>query len=102
MGMKKFIFLSSLVLLAACESESARLARESKEANARYEAAASATAEAKASLAEVDDNLAWMIAKNNEDPAKANRLLSQCQAETGAQMEGQGALVLSGCIRDKW
>ena len=94
--------VSGTLTLASCESQQDRDARELSASQTNLAEATARVDEAKRKVAEVDDGLAWLIQKNNEDPAKANLLLSECRAETGAQMEGEGALILTRCIRSRW
>lgn len=62
----------------------------------------SSAADHASKLDEIDDSMAELQRHHDEDPDRVNRLLAECQAETGAVMEGEGALQITKCINRKW
>jgi len=68
-------------------------------------ALASSTAavhQSQAKLDEIDGGMAALQRHHAEDPAKMNRLIVECQSETGAVMQGEGAMQITNCVNSKW
>jgi len=68
-------------------------------------ALASSTAavqQSQAKIGEIDGGMAALQRHHAEDPAKMDRLISECQSETGAVMQGAGAMQITNCVNGKW
>lgn len=53
-------------------------------------------------IARIDASMATIARHQAEDPAKVQRLITECQARTGAVMEGEGALLITECVNNNW
>ena len=55
-----------------------------------------------AKINEIDGGMATLQAHHAEDSVKMDRLIGECQAETGAVMQGEGAMRIVNCVNGKW
>lgn len=62
----------------------------------------STVAGSQAKINEIDGGMATLQAHHAEDSAKMDRLIGECQAETGAVMQGEGAMQIVNCVNGKW
>ena len=58
--------------------------------------------QSQAKLSEIDGAMAALQRHHAEDPAKMNRLIAECQSETGVAMQGEGAMKITNCVNSKW
>lgn len=86
-------------LLSACQDKPAAPGSAAERSTSSV---GSSVADHASKLDEIDDSMAELQRHHDEDPDKVNRLLAECQAETGAVMEGEGALQITKCINRKW
>ena len=100
--MKSGVILS-IALLAACSKPTDQISELSAtEGDNTVQVASQAVAATNSRITAIDDGIATLQKHNAEDPAKMQRLISTCQAETGAVMEGEGAMQISSCVNSRW
>lgn len=89
--------------MTACKEKSGN---NSVPSNTSAEAALSystaAVQQSQAKLGEIDGGMAALQKHHAEDPIKMDRLIAECQSETGAVMQGEGAMQITNCVNSKW
>jgi hypothetical protein len=99
--MRKLIPLAA-AFLAACSNQ---IPSESSETVTPSQPAASGIGSVDASIDRLNSlnaAIAWLETKNSEDPVRMSELISQCSRETGARMEGEGAVRITSCVQARW
>lgn len=97
----KYYLLLLLVFLTGCKQPT----DQSVELNATdntVDVASQAVAASKSRMSKIDGGIASLQAHQAENPAKMQRLISSCQVETGAVMEGEGAMQITTCVNSRW
>ena len=105
MRISVWVAFACLPMLASCEEKDSSEPVVTSNVGApvaSMDASSSAVARSQAKINEIDGGIATLQSHHAEDPAKMNRLINECQAETGAVMQGEGAMQIVNCVNGKW
>lgn len=95
--------LASASLTAGCGDKADDSATaNSTSTDAALASSTAAVQQSQSKMDEIDGGIAALQRHHAEDPAKMNRLISECQLETGAVMQGEGAMQITNCVNGKW
>lgn len=95
--------LASLPLMASCgnKTENSGITNTTN-TDAALATSTAAVQQSQARIGEIDGGIAALQRHHAEDPVKMDRLISECQSETGAVMQGAGAMQITNCVNGKW
>lgn len=95
--------LASAPLMAGCgkKADDSAIANTTS-TDAALASSTAAVQQSQTKIDEINGGMAALQRHHAEDPVKMDRLISECQSETGAVMQGAGAMQITNCVNGKW
>lgn len=100
--MHKVVMVIVLLSTVACSNQSPSESIESSAVTQLGDVGEGSVQASVDRIRSIDEAIAWLQMKNVENPTKMQLLITMCSKETGATMEGEGAAIITSCIRNRW